>query len=185
MDLRGVPVTVGIPLDDDHVAAVCGIRRRLGTPRVSRPSSPHISLLVLLDAPDQHAIDEAVRSVAARTARFAVRARGFGVFDDGDGPPVLHVPVVRSTELARLQGDTYETMAALGAKIDGHYAPTSWLPHVTLWDRVPTVDKLAAAVVELAAGPPIAWSVPVSCLATMGHAKIGPPVPLGRRCAHR
>lgn len=173
-------VTVGIPLDHDHVAAVRCLQRRLGVPSTDRSPRPHITLVVVLEAPDRVCLDAAVQAVAARTLGFTVRARGLGVFHDGGGGPVLHVPVVRTPELARLHQDVHDSVTAVGGVVEGRSAPASWSPHITLWDRSLTADRLACAVADLVAAPPIAWSVPVTSLVTMDHRAVGAEAPLRR-----
>ncbi len=170
-------LTLGVPLDRDHVVAVGGIGQRLGVPPGRTLTYPHISLLVLLECPDPAAVNAALAAVAARTRPFSVRARGFGVFNDGR--LVLHVPVVRTAEFARLHRDLHDTVTATGAQVDGHHTPASWFPHVTLWDRTLTPAKLGEAVLELAAGPPIAWTLPVTRLARLEATGMTATIPLG------
>lgn len=173
-------VTVGVALDRDHVDAVRCLQRRLGVPATERSSPPHITLVVVLEAPDRATVDAAVAAVAARTPAFTVRARGLGVFHDGGGGPVLHVPVVRTPELARLHQDVHDAVVAAGGVVEGRSAPASWSPHITLWDRGLTADRLACAVADLVSAPPIAWTVPVASLVTMDRHAVGAEVPLRR-----
>lgn len=170
-------VTLGVPLDRDHAAVVRDLAARLGSPPSDIPLCPHVSLLVLLDDPQRTSVDAALRRVAARTPPFSVRARDFGAFDDGDGGLVLHVPVVRTTALASLHRELFDAVTAAGARVDGHYTPASWFPHVTLWDRL-TPSALASAVATLAARPPLAWTLPVTHLSRLEASGIATTAPL-------
>ena len=160
-------LTLGVPLDADHESVVRRVRRRLGVPVGATTPCSHISLLVLPGGSTGAAIEAALGAVAGRTRAFSVRARGLGVFHDGDGGLVLYVPVVRTPELAQLHLDLYETVVATGARIDGHYAPSSWFPHVTLWDRSLTPEAVGAAVTTMAGRPALAWTLPVTHLAAL------------------
>ncbi|HET9442927.1 MAG TPA: 2'-5' RNA ligase family protein [Acidimicrobiales bacterium] len=175
---RRSAVTLGVPLDRDHVAAAAEAAAHAGLAPPSTAACPHVTLLVLLELPPGPGVDDAVGRVAARTAPFAVRARNLGVFDDGAGGLVLHVPVVRSEPLARLHHDLYAALTAAGATVDGYHAPDSWFPHVTLGDRLGPAD-LVAAVAALAARPAITWTLPVTELVRMDPSGETTVVPLG------
>jgi 2'-5' RNA ligase len=157
-------VTIGVPLDGDHAAAVDAIRRRLEVPSSPRPLVPHLSLAVLLEVPPDADIDGVITEIASRTPPFSVRARGFGVFHDGDGGLVLHLPVVRTAALALLHDAVVDAFTAAGRQIEGHYTAASWFPHVTLWAHTLTPALLRRAIGRLATGPPLGWTLPVTRL---------------------
>ena len=104
-------LTLGVPLDADHVVAVDRLLRRLDLP-LPRRLVPHVSLLVLRDMADLASVRRVVREVADRTAPFSVVARGLAVFQDHDNSPVLYVPVARTAPLANVH-------AALSRARDG------------------------------------------------------------------
>lgn len=163
----GVTLTVGVALDADHVVAVERLRRRLDLSPPTGRSVPHISLLVLPDAgPDTlGAVGTACAAVAARTRPFTVTARGLAVFQSPDRDLVLYVPVARTPQLEELHADLFERASAMGVTVDGHFAPGTWFPHITLQRRGVTPAKVAGALGTLAAhGSGIAWTLPLTRL---------------------
>ena len=156
--------TFAIPLDAAHVDAAGCLRDRLGAPRDAPPAIFHVSLLVVLKPQDDGALSDAADRVAARLPAFSVRARDLGVFLDGEASPVLHVPVVRSSALARLHRLLFDELADRGFEIEGRSHPDAWIPHVTIWRDGLTPDLLGAAIRRYASGEPVAWNMRASRL---------------------
>lgn len=164
-------LTVGVPLASDHAAAIEDLFRRLRARtelrELPRPT-PHLSLLVVLDAPPLDVVDDLLGDVARRTTAFSARARGYGVFADELDELVLYAPVVRSDALAQLHRNLFEAFTKSGARIDGHYHPDTWLPHVTLFHRHLTPERLGEIVASLATTRMITWRLTVDHLARFG-----------------
>jgi 2'-5' RNA ligase len=177
--------TLAIPLDAAHVDAVQHLRRRLGIGLDAKPVLPHVSLLVISDFEDLRGVRAGVHAVAERFAPFAIRAGDIGIFLDGDGTPVLHVPVARSSLLSRLHRSAYDAATDRGAAVDGHSRPDFWMPHITIWSGDTTPEALGRAIAEYAAGPPISWSVPASALAWLDETGVLHAEPLGMAPCHR
>jgi 2'-5' RNA ligase len=166
-----VAITVAVPLSADHTSAIHAIigrlRVRTGIEEVSSPT-PHLTLLVLLEAPSLREVDDTIATVAGASAPFTARARGFGAFADEDAQPVLYTPVVRGDALARLHRSLYDAFVELGARIDGHYGPDTWIPHVTICNQDLTPEHLGDLTRSLARDHMITWRLTVDHVARFG-----------------
>ncbi|HEV2756728.1 MAG TPA: 2'-5' RNA ligase family protein [Actinomycetota bacterium] len=122
---------------------------------------PHFSYQVARDY-DLDVLSEVVEKVARGARALRVQTAGLGVFTGA--APVLHVPIVRSPELARFHVAVWSAAAMAAEKIDRHYHPASWIPHVTLASGDTTPEKAAAAA-ALLADRDLAWDLEVDNLA--------------------
>lgn len=175
-------LTVGVPVVGDHETAARLLRVRLCERRgLHEPPAarPHVSLLVLLDAPVPESVDAVLARVAARSKAFSVRARGYGVFVDQQSGIVLYTPVVRTEALSRLHAELFHALRSEGVRIDGHYHPDTWFPHVTLWPLSMTPLALGEAMECVASGPAISWTLPVDSIGRFGPEEHPPVFHLG------
>jgi 2'-5' RNA ligase len=166
-----VALSIGVPLARDHAAAIEAIigrlRARTDWIALAHPS-PHLTLLVLLEAPPLDTVDEIIRKVARRTPVFPARARGYGVFADEHEQLVLYTPVVRSDALTRLHRSLFDAFDDIGAGVDGHYYPEAWLPHITLCNRDLTPEVLGELVASMATARAISWRLNLDRVARFG-----------------
>jgi 2'-5' RNA ligase len=123
------------------------------------PWPPHITLVSFSGLPEQ-AATEALRPIAAGSRPLVARAHGYGLFT-GSSPSelCLFVPVVRSTELDRLQRRFRGALEIAGATIAGQSRTEVWTPHVTLLDRCLAPSHLAEVVEHLARRPHPSWNL--------------------------
>lgn len=122
--------------------------RELGLRGATISPLPHFSYQVARDY-DLDVLQEVVASFAEGARALRVQAGGLGIFT---GPaPVLYVPIVRSPELARFQVAVWSAAGVAAEKLDQHYHPASWVPHVSLAFGDTTPAKVAAAVELLSA----------------------------------
>jgi 2'-5' RNA ligase len=166
-----VGITVAVPLTADHTTAIDAIidrlRARTGIEEIPHPT-PHLTLLVLLEAPPLEAVDDAIARIAATSAPFTARARGFGVFADEHDQLALYIPVVRGDGLAELHLTLYDAFLELGARIDGHGRPDTWIPHITICNQDLTPGLLGDLMRSLASAHMITWRVKVDHVARYG-----------------
>jgi 2'-5' RNA ligase len=166
-----VALTIGVPLARDHAAAIEVIFRRLRArtdwTALAHPS-PHLTLLVLLEAPPLDTVDDIIRKVAGRTLVFPARARGYGVFADEHEQLVLYTPVVRTGALTNLHRSLFQAFDDIGAYVDGHYHPDAWLPHITLCNRHLTPEILGELVAAMATARAISWRLNLDRVARFG-----------------
>lgn len=121
--------------------------RELGLRAATISPLPHFSYQVARDY-DLDVLAEVVEKVARGGRALRVQTAGLGVFA---GPsPVLYVPIVRSPELARFQVAVWSACSVAATKLDQHYHPASWIPHVTLAAGDTTPASTAAAIERLA-----------------------------------
>ncbi|MFN2588710.1 MAG: 2'-5' RNA ligase family protein [Actinomycetota bacterium] len=129
--------------------------RELGLRAATISPLPHFSYQVARDY-DIDVLQEVVERVARGARALRVQTAGLGIFT-GDSP-VLHVPIVRSPELARFQVAVWSAASVAAGKIDQHYHPASWIPHVSLAFGDTTPANVGAAV-ELLARRDLAWDL--------------------------
>ena len=129
---------------------------------------PHFSYQVARDY-DLEVLQEVVEGFAAKSRALRVQTAGLGLFT---GPsPILHIPIVRSPELARFQVAVWSAASVAAGKLDQHYHPASWIPHVSLAFGDTTSASIAAAVDRLAERD-FAWDLELDNLAIIrgaGH----------------
>jgi 2'-5' RNA ligase len=181
-----VAFTVGVQLTADHVGAIETIfervRERPGCSDLAHPV-PHLTLLVLLEAPSLDRIDHTLARIALRASAFFARARGFGVFADEHDQLALYTPVVRNRALNALHRSLFDAFTSVGARVDGHYQPDTWLPHVTLCNRHLTPDTLREIVTSMASARMITWRLRIDHLARFGRGAETRTFPLRSICA--
>ena len=137
---------------------------------------PHFSYQVARDY-DLDVLQDVVASVARGARALRVQTSGLGVFT---GPaPILHLPIVRSPELARFHVAVWSAASVAAEKLDQHYHPASWVPHVSLAFGDTTPAKVAAAV-ELLSERDLAWDLDLDNLAIVKGAGHKPQELVGR-----
>jgi 2'-5' RNA ligase len=152
------------------------LERTLGLRAATISPLPHFSYQVARDY-DLDALQDVVASVARGARALRVQTAGLGVFT---GPaPILHIPIVRSPELARFHVAVWSAAGVAAEKLDQHYHPASWVPHVSLAFGDTTPAKAAAAV-ELLAGRDLAWDLELDNLAIVKGAGLEPQELVGR-----
>ena len=135
--------------------------RELGLRGATISPLPHFSYQVARDY-DLDLLQEVVAKVAAGVRPLRVQTAGLGLFT---GPaPVLYVPIVRSPELARFQVAVWSAASVAAEKLDQHYHPASWAPHVSLAFGDTTAAKIGAAV-ELLSARDLSWDLELDNLA--------------------
>jgi 2'-5' RNA ligase len=152
------------------------LERELGLRGATISPLPHFSYQVARDY-DLDVLQEIVAKVATGARPLRVQTAGLGVFT---GPaPVLYLPIVRSPELTRFQLAVWSAASVAAEKLDQHYHPASWVPHVSLafGDTTPAT---AAAAVELLADRDLAWDLELDNLAIIKGAGNKPQELVGR-----
>jgi 2'-5' RNA ligase len=137
---------------------------------------PHFSYQVARDY-DLDALADVVAGLAAGARALRVQTAGLGVFTGAS--PVLHLPIVRSPELARFHVAVWSAGSVAANKLDQHYHPASWTPHVSLAFGDTTPAKVAAAV-ELLSERDLAWDLELDNLAIIKGAGNKPQELAGR-----
>ncbi len=131
---------------------------------------PHFSYQVARDY-DLDVLREVVEKVARGGRALRVQTAGLGVFTGAS--PVLYIPIVRSPELARFHVAVWSACSVAAEKIDQHYHPASWVPHVSLAFGDTTRDSTAAAV-ALLSDRDVAWDVELDNLSIVRGAGAKP-----------
>lgn len=137
---------------------------------------PHFSYQVARDY-DLDVLQDVVASFAAGARALRVQTAGLGLFTGS--APVLYVPIVRSPELARFHVAVWSAASVAAEKLDQHYHPASWVPHVSLAFGDTTPAKAAAAV-ELLSERDLSWDLELDNLAIVKGAGNKPQELVGR-----
>ena len=152
------------------------LERELGLAGATIAPLPHFSYQVARDY-DLDVLQEVVASLARGCRGLRVQTAGLGIFT---GPePILHVPLVRSPELARFQIAVWSAASIAAEKLDQHYHPASWVPHVSLAFGDTTPATVARAV-ELLSARDLAWDLELDNLAIVKGAGHKPQELVGR-----
>lgn len=135
--------------------------RELGLRGATISPFPHFSYQVARDY-DLDVLQEVVARLARAARPLRAQTSGLGVFT---GPaPILYLPIARSPELTRFHVAVWSAASVAAERLDQHYHPASWLPHVSLAFGDTTPGK-AAAVVELLSARDLTWDLELADLA--------------------
>ena len=138
-------------LDEEHYQQVHSIWKMLeeecGLEGIKVTPFPHFSWLIASDF-DWPALEDALGKLAAHTYPFTVQTAGLGLFS---GPsPVIFIPVIRSKELSDFHNQVWDYIQDLGTNVSPYYAPSNWVPHISLAYSDVTPETLPCALNELA-----------------------------------
>lgn len=90
---------------------------------------PHFSYQIAQDY-NVEQLESILRRFVSRQAVFQVKTSGLGIFN---GPhPVLHIPLVRSSELTAFHQALWPEISTAGSGISDYYHPANWMPHITI-----------------------------------------------------
>ena len=124
---------------------------------------PHFSYHVA-DAYDAPRLEPLLAAFARAAEPFDVNTSGLAIFT---GPvPVLYLPVVRTAALTELHARLWPALEPLAAGSVSYYAPSAWLPHITLGFGDVTALSLAEAVRRLGESP-FDWKIRIDNVALM------------------
>jgi 2'-5' RNA ligase len=136
------------------------IQRELGLIGVRRTPWPHFSYQV--GDYDTVRIHEVLERIAQTMSPFVVTTAGLAIFTSAQ--PVLYVPVVRTAELSRRQQALWNAIGDACVDAVDYYAPSNWVPHVTLAQHDLNGESLSAAV-GLLSRQPLHWTIAIDNLA--------------------
>jgi len=92
-------------------------------------------------------VEPLLQAFTADIAPFELHTTGLGVFTGRS--PILYLPIVKSQYLVDLHHRLWEILSVYGVGSNNHYAPSGWVPHITLAYRDTTPENLACAVQNL------------------------------------
>ncbi len=165
MTRRGALAGVASLLPDEVAARVVELwdelERDFGIRAARISPLPHFSYQVSREY-DLATLQAVVAQIAGGSRALRVRTAGWGVFPGA--VPTLHVPIVRSPELAQFHLAVWSAASVAAGKLDQHYHPAFWVPHITLavGDLTPS---LLAQVAESLAARDLSWDFEVDNLA--------------------
>lgn len=92
-------------------------------------------------------VHKVLQDVASRTPRFSVNVAGIGIFTGEK--PVIYLNVVKSRDLLNLHEALWNELGSSAVELNTYYAPSAWVPHVTLAYGTLMPADLVCAVEEL------------------------------------
>jgi 2'-5' RNA ligase len=114
----------------DEVMAIWDLLdRRFGLRAAQEALYPHITFFVG-EGGDLPLLRQCVAEAASRERPLPITLDGLGHFPLPT--PVLFLRAVHSRALARLHADVLDAARCAGTSLWPHYAPATWIPHVTL-----------------------------------------------------
>ncbi|MFH1636534.1 MAG: 2'-5' RNA ligase family protein [Chloroflexota bacterium] len=138
-------------LDTEHNAKVeslwyalrdeCGLKDFYVTPL------PHFSWQVAEDY-DWDELEGLLQSIAAEVKPFTIHTGGLALFTGAN--PVIYTPVVRTAELSRIHQMIWERLAPVSVGACPCYAPSFWMPHISLAYNDVTPETLNCILNRLA-----------------------------------
>ena len=90
-----------------------------------------------------------------------MQASGLGIFTGS--APVLHIPIVRTSELSELHATVWQQTSPAATGTVDYYSPDNWMPHVTLASGDIHKDNLPE-VTRLLSERPLHWNIAVNNL---------------------
>lgn len=138
-------------LDKTHYSLVEEIWQELethcGLQGIHVTPLPHFSWQIAEDY-DWEALALVLQTIAAQTDPFTVRTGGLALFS-GESP-VAYIPVVRTRELSEFHETIWEMMLPISTRPSPYYAPSHWMPHISLAYSDLNIEKLHCLMDKLA-----------------------------------
>jgi 2'-5' RNA ligase len=130
-------------LDQQHYEIVenlwAEMRQRFGVGDLGIEAMPHFSYHVV-EQYDDELLAEILQKVAGAQRPFTITASGIGIFPAPS--PIVYAPIVRTPELTQLHNQLYTHLEPIAQDSNPHYAPHTWIPHITLGHYDITLEKL-------------------------------------------
>ncbi len=132
----------------------CGMTGVLVTP------FPHFSWLIAADF-DWQGLEIALEEITAEIHPFTVQTTGLSLFTGEN--PVVYLPLVRTSELSRIHQMIWDRAAPLATEASSFYAPSAWVPHITLGFGDVTQETLPC-LMKLLSGRSFNWKIEIDNL---------------------
>jgi 2'-5' RNA ligase len=151
-------------LEDSAYQLVEGIWNKLeidcGLAGIKVTPYPHFSWQ-LAENYDLSNLKVALQDIASVSTPMKVLCAGLGIFT---GPePVIYIQVVKDDHLLKYHRELWGKIMPLAISPSTHYAPNTWVPHITLAHSDVDSEKLACALKDLATQP-LSWELKIDNL---------------------
>lgn len=138
----------------DELAQGCGLTGIHVTP------IPHFSYQIAGDY-DWEGVQTAMEELAARTKPFQITTTGLALFT-GERI-VAYLPVVRTAALSALHQEIWQQVQPHSVAPSLYYAPSFWMPHISLAYQDVTPERLICLMARLA-GRTFDWQIEIDNL---------------------
>ena len=138
-------------LDEQHHKQMEDLWRELefecGLTGINLTPLPHFSWHLAAEY-DFKRLETVLVELALGSKPFFVRASGLGLFTGQS--PVIYIPLVKDHTLANFHQCVWQRIKPTAIGASPHYAPESWVPHITLAYGDVERSKLGCAMQKLA-----------------------------------
>ncbi|TLM99067.1 2'-5' RNA ligase family protein, partial [bacterium] len=122
------------------------LQKKCGLVTANESSFTHLSWQGALDY-QIDTVHEILKGIATQSHGFSVNVAGIGIFTGKE--PVLYLNVVKNRDLLNLHEVLWRKLGPTAVEMNAYYAPSVWVPHITLAYGTLMPTDLACAVEEL------------------------------------
>lgn len=124
-----------------RLCRLCGLKEIYHLP------IPHFTWM-LSEEMDIDQVRPLIDRIAKENESISIQTFGLGIFTGQE--PVLYLPIVKSLTLLQLHQEIWEQVRPFASKVQQYYAPSHWIPHITLALKDLTQETLNCAMSEIA-----------------------------------
>jgi 2'-5' RNA ligase len=122
---------------------------------------PHFSWQIAKEY-DFDRLEDIIAEIGLKTPPIIVHTAGLGLFSGNC--PVIYVSVVKDPNLMRLHADIWGAVQPAAQDLSPYYAPSAWMPHISLAYEDVTPTNIGPVVQRLAYQS-LAWEMRVDNIA--------------------
>jgi 2'-5' RNA ligase len=135
----------------EELEQFCGMKGVMVTP------FPHFSWLIAENF-DWPGLETVLKEISAEIHPFTVRTTGLSMFTGEN--PVVYIPLIRTSELSHIHKMIWDRVTPMGTEVSPFYAPSFWMPHVTIGFGDVTHENLPC-LLELLSGRSFTWEIEI------------------------
>jgi 2'-5' RNA ligase len=159
LNLHGIASRLS-PEYEDRVRGIwAALASECGLTAIAKTPTPHFSWVVG-EGFDFELLENELAGFARNRARIEARTTGLGVFT-GAEDIVLYIAMIKDESLAGFHRAVWDLAAPRVQTASPYYAPSGWVPHITLAHGDTDPDRLACAA-RLLARTNLHWTFPVT-----------------------
>jgi 2'-5' RNA ligase len=117
---------------------------------------------------DTQQLNQTMQEIAASTSPFIARTAGIGIFTGAS--PVVYISLVKDDRLLSFHDLVYQKVNQLSNQPVPYYAPSAWMPHITLAAGDTSLQALHCALEKLVSQT-FEWEILVDNLALISQAE--------------
>ena len=167
--LHAIVTALTEPHDAEVIRLWKELKQTCGLQGIWELPVPHFSWMGMLGY-DAAAVEQELREIAAQAHPFTARVSSLGIFTGED--PVIYLALVKDEALLRFHQLVWQRLEPHLSTPNLYYAPSVWVPHITLAIGDVTQANLACVIEQLAFRPWY-WEFPVDRIGLISHPSTG------------